>query len=207
MPVTYESNVVVGNVEDKANLKNPISKWLVQNFDNTLFDFLQTANPASIHEVGCGEGRLTSMIADRYNIPLRATEFSAAITAELNAKNSYQNITYDQKSIYDLTLNIDHADTIICCEVLEHLEFPEKALETLKSLNANYYILSVPNEPVWCILNMVRGKYLSSFGNTPGHIQHWSKKSFVNFLTQRGFKIFTSKVTLPWTMVIGTFKK
>ena len=54
------------------------------------------------------------------------------------------------------------------------------SIEKYKELcNENGFILlSVPKEPIWRICNMARGKYWKDLGNTPGHIQHWTKKKF-----------------------------
>ncbi len=70
---------------------------------------------------------------------------------------------------------------VICSEVLE----PRRSgtsIENIKELcNENGFILlSVPKEPIWRICNMARGKYWKDLGNTPGHIQHWTKKILQN---------------------------
>ena len=102
-----------------------------------------------------------------------------------------------EKEVYDL---------VVCSEVLEHLEEPEQALKQIKQLATDdgYILLSVPNEPVWRICNMARGKYWRDFGNTPGHIQHWSKKSFCEMLVQNNLKIRGIKSPFPWIMVLIT---
>ena len=61
-------------------------------------------------------------------------------------------------------------------------------------------IISVPREPLWRILNMARCKYLSDFGNTPGHLQHWSKGG-ITALVQRYFEVVEVLSPLPWTMI------
>ena len=91
---------------------------------------------------------------------------------------------------------------VVCSEVLEHLENPRKALENLINATRNYLILSVPREPIWRILNILRGKYWSDFGNTPGHIQHWGSYNFIRFLKNDEMKIVKVKRPFPWTMVL-----
>jgi len=104
------------------------------------------------------------------------------------------------KSIYDLSSDQDKAQLILCCEVLEHLDDPEKALESLRDLGAPNIILSVPNEPIWSVLNMVRGKYWTDLGNTPGHINRWSTKEFTELVSSY-FTIQHTLTPLPWTMI------
>ena len=90
---------------------------------------------------------------------------------------------------------------MVCCEVLEHLEDPEAGLQALQRVARNHLIISVPREPLWCALNMARGKYLTQWGNTPGHIQHWSKEKFIA-LVSNYFEVIESKSPLPWTMLL-----
>ena len=93
---------------------------------------------------------------------------------------------------------------VVCSEVLEHLEEPENALKKINEITADkgYILLSVPNEPIWRICNMARGKYLKQLGNTPGHIQHWSKRTFCKMLTKNNMRIIETKTPFPWTMVL-----
>ena len=105
------------------------------------------------------------------------------------------------RNIYDLEPGPDSADLIVCCEVFEHLEHPEEGLRALQRVATNYVIISVPREPIWCILNMVRGKYLAHFGNTPGHVQHWSRRSLVR-LVDIYFDVVDVRNPLPWTMLL-----
>jgi hypothetical protein len=62
-------------------------------------------------------------------------------------------------------------------------------------------LVSVPREPLWRGLNMARGAYLKDFGNTPGHINHWSKRSFVSMLSRHG-TVDEVRSPFPWTMCL-----
>lgn len=202
-----QDEIVVGNIEDKAALKNPIARRLVAGFDSALLRLTAAADPSSIHEAGCGEGRVASLLARTFRVPVRATDFSTALIAELQDRTTSSdrpNITFVQRSIYDLKTPEDTADLIVCCEVLEHLDEPTQALETLRLLGARHYLFSVPREPLWCMLNLARGRYLKHWGNTPGHLQHWSAYGFVRMLRNNGFAIRETCHPLPWTMVLAS---
>lgn len=199
--VKIENDLVIGNVEDKANLKNPIGARLVENFDKTLFELIESVQPKSIHEVGCGEGRLTLKLANLYGCNVRGTEISESLVSALKTHET-DRLKFEAKSIYELEEPKDHADLVVCCEVMEHLDDPSRALEVLRSLGARKYIFSVPREPIWRALNMLRLKYLRDFGNTPGHLQHWSSNGFAKFLTSKGFEVERVERPLPWTMVV-----
>ena len=61
--------------------------------------------------------------------------------------------------------------------------------------------MSVPREPLWRGLNMARGAYWRSLGNTPGHVNHWSKRSFVSLLSRYG-EVEEARSPFPWTMLL-----
>jgi hypothetical protein len=48
---------------------------------------------------------------------------------------------------------------------------------------------------------MMRGKYLGQWGNTPGHVNHWSRKAFIDFVASR-LEIVEVRSPLPWTMLL-----
>jgi SAM-dependent methyltransferase len=197
-----QDDIVIGNLENKADLRNPLARWMVGNFDRRLLELLDACAPRSLHEVGCGEGRLTEKLAARYTVAVRGTDFSRELIDALRASQvAGSRIQYVERSIYELDPTEDAADTLVCCEVLEHLERPAEALARLRSLGARHYLFSVPREPLWRVLNMARGKYWSALGNTPGHLQHWSARAFVAALEAAGFEILERRQPLPWTMV------
>lgn len=198
-----DGGIVVGNVYDKYASHNPIVRLMMNNFSSSLSDFVSVARPESIHEVGCGEGYwVFKWIAQ--GLLARGSDFSSRVVNIARANAVCKNISpslFSCRNIYNLDPKIDSADLIVCCEVLEHLEFPEVGLQSLQKIVGRYLIVSVPREPLWCVLNMARGKYLSRFGNTPGHIQHWSKSEIFS-LVSKYFTIVDVKVPFPWTMLL-----
>ena len=95
----------------------------------------------------------------------------------------------------------DAAELVVCCEVLEHLADPERGLAVLASLARPWLLVSVPREPVWRALNLARGHYFADLGNTPGHLNHWSRRGFVNWLSTR-LSVVEVRAPLPWTMAL-----
>jgi 2-polyprenyl-3-methyl-5-hydroxy-6-metoxy-1,4-benzoquinol methylase len=95
---------------------------------------------------------------------------------------------------------------MICCEVLEHLDEPHTALKALQKVVSNHIIMSVPREPLWRFLNLIRGKYILSAGNTPGHVQHWSRTAFLELVSQY-FDVIEIRSPLPWVMVLCRSKR
>lgn len=200
-----EKMIPVGNWENKYESKNPVARYLTGNFTKTIKHMILHIQEHidSITEVGCGEGYLINTIHSA--IPhkkIRASDFSEKIIE--TAKEKFPHLDFYVRSIYDMRPE-DSADLILCCEVLEHLEFPEMALQKLNTITGKYCLFSVPNEPLWRFLNLIRGKYIHNFGNTPGHIQHWSLHQFVH-LIKNYMDVVMVKFVLPWTLVLSKKK-
>lgn len=198
-----EEGIVVGNTYDKYNSGNPVVRKIMQGFDKTLSELVSQAAPETIHEVGCGEGFWVMQWVEA-GMKAWGSDFSAQVIelARSNAKEqALPTDIFQARSVYDLLPELDSAELIVCCEVLEHLEDPKLALQALQNVVGKYLILSVPREPIWCALNLARGKYISQLGNTPGHIQHWSRKGLVKLVSEY-FEIIEVKSPFPWTMLL-----
>jgi 2-polyprenyl-3-methyl-5-hydroxy-6-metoxy-1,4-benzoquinol methylase len=198
-----EDGVVIGNTYDKYGSTNPVVKWMMKGFDTALSELVARAAPESIHEIGCGEGYWV-LRWNEAGISAKGCDFSTRvidIAAENAASRGLPPSLFQARSIYDLDAGQDAADLVVCCEVLEHLEDPEAGLRALQKITQRHLIVSVPREPLWCALNLARGKYLKDWGNTPGHLQHWSKGGFIA-LVSKYFDIVETRSPLPWTMLL-----
>lgn len=200
-----EDGLVVGTASNKYESKNPISQYLLKQFDQSIADLVKVAQPTTILEVGCGEGHVTNILLNNSEATIHALDISQTIVDI--AKESIQSprVDFQQFNIYDLKEK-EPADLVVCCEVLEHIDEPELGLLRLAEKAAPYAIISVPREPIWRVLNFIRGTYMSDFGNSPGHIQHWSQKSFIQFVEQY-FEIISVKAPLPWTVLLVKSKQ
>lgn len=197
-----EDGVQIGNHYNKYETRNLIAQYLMNNFTKTLDDLVNMTGKKAIFEVGCGEGYWSLRWLNQ-GFLIKACDFSEA--AIEMAKNNATEMHLDSsvfftKSIYELSRE-HKSDLIVCCEVLEHLEHPELALSKLSSIANEWLILSVPREPIWSWMNMARGKYWSDFGNTPGHIQRWSEREFVD-MVEGYFDVVEIRTPLPWTMLL-----
>ena len=199
--MVIEEGIVAGNTYDKYGASNPIARFLMDRFLRDVHQLIKMAAPRDIHEVGCGEGHLTRTLCD-YGVPLTASDFSTQIIeiARSQPADSGCRIDWRVASVYELTPG-DAANLIVCCEVLEHLPDPERALEILHGLASPYCLVSVPREPLWRVLNLMRAKYVTALGNTPGHINTWGTNAFIRLL-QDYFEIVELRAPLPWTIAL-----
>jgi len=198
-----ENGIVVGNAYDKYGSSNPIERWLMQGYVSAMTELVDKVKPVSIHEVGCGEGYWTLKWLEQ-GIVVRGSDFSGAVIelAQANALSRKLPLTaFKVCGIYDLNPEVDAANLVVCCEVLEHLESPDDGLQALQAVAKPYLIISVPREPLWRVMNMARGKYWTNWGNTPGHVQRWSKRQFLA-LVSRYFEVLEVRSPIPWTILL-----
>lgn len=192
---------VVGNVYDKYGTRNPIARLLMRGFLDSVTELYKQANPQSVLEVGCGEGALASYLLKNASRPEAMEICDLSLDRVPDDLDLF--ITRREASIYELPYQDKSFDLVVCCEVLEHLEYPEKGLAELSRVAENHVILSTPREPLWRVLNMVRARYLKDLGNTPGHIQHFSRNDLVQ-LAQKYLKVKQTLTPLPWTVLLGS---
>lgn len=189
------------NFSDKYLKSNFIIQKLIRNFYGSIRDILSGIEVEKILEVGCGPGFSTQYLRGFLRgESFEASEYKPDLAKEAQSRNP--GIKIQQESIYELKRDANSFDLIVVLEVLEHLENPEAALKEIKRVTSKYCLLSVPNEPLWRILNIFRLKYLKNLGNTPGHLQHWSKNQFTKFISKY-FRIKKVKAPLPWIVVLA----
>jgi ubiquinone/menaquinone biosynthesis C-methylase UbiE len=184
---------------------NPIIRLLMQNFLSNFNFLLKQINPKSILELGSGEGFLSNILASTYsNIPIVSSDVSTLdLQSRKNNLKKYKNVTLEIIDAKKIMYRSNSFDLVVASEVLEHISDPEKAISEIYRVSKKFALLSVPNEPTFHLLNMVRGKYLNTFGNFPEHVNHWSKNSFIHFVKSVGFKVNIIKTPLPWLMVLA----
>ncbi len=195
-----EEGLVVGTGSDKYETKNPLAQYLLRQFDNSIAELVNMAKPDTILEVGCGEGHVTDILLKNSTANIQALDISQTIVDIAKQSIDSTRVDFQQFNIYDLAEK-GVADLVVCCEVLEHLETPETGLMRLAEKAAPYAIISVPREPLWRLLNFIRGAHVRNLGNSPGHIQHWSQKAFIRFVETQ-FEIVSVRAPLPWTVLL-----
>lgn len=191
-----------GNYYDKYRTANPIARRLMQGFLDAFDDLAARVPVSNALEIGCGEGELSIRLARR-GFRMRGCDISAEIVDEARSRAAQAGVeaTFWTQPIETIDVAREAAPFVVCCEVLEHLDDPRLGVDILAELAQPYLLTSVPREPVWRALNMARGKYLAALGNTPGHLNHWSRRGFLELLARR-FDVVDVRTPLPWTMVL-----
>jgi ubiquinone/menaquinone biosynthesis C-methylase UbiE len=201
------SSNVVGNFYDKYGSKNPIEQMLMGGFLRAVTGFYDRIAPTTVLEVGCGEGRLAQHLVTRRVAPGvtrgRPSKF-VACDLELTAVagNLDPLIELRQASIYELPFADASFDLVVCCEVLEHVDAPERGIAEVARVARRGAIVSTPREPLWRAMNVMRGKYLRDLGNTPGHVQHFGRRGLER-LVGTALRVVDTRGPVPWTVVLA----
>jgi SAM-dependent methyltransferase len=194
---------VTGNTYDKYGSTNPVVRRLMARFEGTLDELFTQADPQSLLDVGCGEGVLTHQWARRLGDERRVVGIDLddpALHAEW-AKRTAPNLEYRVMKAENLPFADGEFDAATAIEVLEHVPDAEHTVAEMARVAKRWLLVSVPREPLWRGLNMARGAYWKDLGNTPGHVNHWSKRSFVALLSRHG-DVVQARSPFPWTMLL-----
>jgi 2-polyprenyl-3-methyl-5-hydroxy-6-metoxy-1,4-benzoquinol methylase len=196
------AEVPTGNTFDKYGSSNPVVKRLMGGFHSTLDELWAAAAPRTVLDVGCGEGVLTAEWAERLGdgrivgIDLDDPKLRAEWE-----RRTRPNLEFRVEEATSLSFADDEFDLACAIEVLEHVPEPEATLAEMARVASKHLLVSVPREPLWRGLNVARGAYVRDLGNTPGHVNHWSKRAFVALLSRYG-TVEQARSPFPWTMVL-----
>ena len=196
---------VTGNTYDKYGSKNPVVRRLMEGFEGTLEELFVKASPSSLLDVGCGEGVLTHKWAQRIDGRVVGIDLDDPELHKEWEQRQAPNLEYLVMKAENLPFEDDSFDVASAIEVLEHVPDPEHTVAEMARVASGWLLVSVPREPLWRGLNMARGAYWKDLGNTPGHLNHWSKRSFVQLLSRHG-EVVEARSPFPWTMLLVRVK-
>ena len=199
------ADVVTGNVYDKYRTGNPIFRRLMQGFLASARELLAGVTPTRILEVGCGPGDLAANLVEGLWPDVPYTGLDIGLDQVLLAHEVLPRRAFLPASAYALPMPDAAFDCVLACEVFEHLDDPRTALAEVRRVCAGHLLLSVPWEPVWRMLNVARLSYLSDLGNTPGHLQHYSRRAIRDLVASR-FEIVAERHPFPWTMLLARIR-
>jgi 2-polyprenyl-3-methyl-5-hydroxy-6-metoxy-1,4-benzoquinol methylase len=194
--------VVLGNTYDKYGTRNPVARVLMRGFERNFDDLLDSTKPQSLLDIGCGEGVLTQRWAKRL-APARVVglDLDDPLLAAEWRKHAEPNLEYVVHRAENLAFADGEFDLVTAAEVLEHVPDPAHTLAEMVRCADRHVLISVPREPLWRAVNMARGAYWRHLGNTPGHVNHFSRRSIVALCAQHG-EVIEMRTPFPWTMVL-----
>jgi ubiquinone/menaquinone biosynthesis C-methylase UbiE len=198
--------VVIGNHTQKYTARNPAIRFLterwVANLDR-VFGQVSADQHGAVEralEVGCGEGVIADKMHRRWGEVVALDLPDAGLRADWRGRAGPR---FLHASAQELPFADDQFDVVVAAEVLEHLPDPGRGLREMARVGRRHLVLSVPREPVFRSCNLVAGRYVRDLGNTPGHLNHWSKRGFARFVS-RVAEVRDVTNPFPWTTIWAT---
>jgi SAM-dependent methyltransferase len=205
-PAPETPGVVIGNHTAKYTARNPAIRLLtdrwVANLDRA-FDRVATdpaGPPARALEVGCGEGVIADKLYRRFGEVVALDLADAGLRADWRG---YRGPRFLHASAHALPFADDQFDLVVAAEVLEHLPDPDQGLAEMARVSRRHLVLSVPWEPVFRSCNLLTGRYVRDLGNTPGHLNHWTRRGFRRLVGQVA-EVRDVTTPFPWTTIWAT---
>jgi len=185
----------------KHESANPVQQFLIRRFHDEVVRLLEAVPHAAILDLGCGEGFvLDHLLASGIDADLVGIDRSSTAIASARSRlgTAIDLVEGDVTSLEDLPRPFE---VVMMLEVLEHLDQPDATLDLLSGLSTGHVIVSVPREPFFRGLNLIRFKNLKRLGSDPEHVHHWTKRSFEQLVSRR-FEITDRGRAFPWTLLL-----
>lgn len=196
---------ISGN-QAKYMTNNPLKRYLINRFMRVTMNLLEMSAARTVLDAGCGEGYTIELISRAFDYDITGVDINleALEYAESMFRNN-DSIKLTASNIYEMPFNDNSFDIVICNEVLEHLEEPTCALDEIQRVSKGKAIISVPHEPYFTLSNFLALNHLKSFGNAPGHINHFNIKRIKKLIDtyMKDYKLYFS---FPWIVVYGSFR-
>jgi len=182
--------------------RNPVQVYVLDRFVAAAAREINRLQPSTILEFGTGEGfflerllqhgaRLQSVLG----IDLRGEALS-------EARERCPSCRFEQIDLLEWDQEPRSFDLVIASDVLEHLDEPGRYLERLVPLTRGHLLLTVPLEPWFQIMNLIRGRDIMRLGNHPEHVNRWSLRAFKRFVN-RYAEIETAYTVFPFSLVVA----
>lgn len=180
----------------KYTSKNPLMRRVIGGFLADVVSMVELTDARSILDAGCGEGFVSSRLRDK-----RVTGVDISRGALSVAQKNGPGVSLACGDIYRMPFRSNSFDLVMATEVLEHLKEPEKAMIEVGRLSKRYCLFSVPNEPYFRAMDLLRGKNISRLGNDQEHINNWTKRDFLGFVS-KNFNIIEVRTPFPWVIAL-----
>jgi 2-polyprenyl-3-methyl-5-hydroxy-6-metoxy-1,4-benzoquinol methylase len=198
------AGIVTGNHTPKYTAKNPAIRWLTNRWlarlDATIDHITASSRPTRPLEVGAGEGVISARLHERFGSCVGLDLPDDILREEWRTRPGPHYLNGDAQQ---LPFADDSFDLIVCVEVLEHLVDPAQGLREIARVGTKHLLLSVPREPIFRGCNLFTGRYVKDLGNTPGHFNHWSTRSFKRFVSEVA-EVREVRTPFPWTVIWAT---
>lgn len=194
----------MGNLQKYEN-RNPVQKALIQRFLRHVERLAARAAPARLLDAGCGEGFVSEVLRrvlppglDIVGVDVRREALGdARMRAGLGPALASVNALPFARGAFDL---------VVATELLEHLVSPDAAMRELARVARRWLLVSVPTEPAFRGLNLLRLKNLRRFGSDSDHHQHFGRAEFLRLLGRYATVVEAPRGAFPWTLALARLR-
>jgi 2-polyprenyl-3-methyl-5-hydroxy-6-metoxy-1,4-benzoquinol methylase len=201
VPSTVRHDTAERHLRKYSN-QNPMHRLALGRFFDRIAAELITLQPETVLEFGCGEGLFLKEVHER------GVDFSEYVGLDLRedalatAGSMFPKGRFERADLFRWPAPEKGFDLVIASQVLEHLPDPQLALERLVELCSGQLLLTVPLEPWFRFLNLIRGRDLRRLGNHPEHVNLWTFSRFRDFVADHA-EILRAYRVFPFTVVIA----
>lgn len=191
--------------ESKHSTKNPLLRFALKRFFASVNGMMPDVR--TVFDAGCGEGYGAQAILKQHSdVRIIGVDLSLEALRRVPAQTPAMLVA--QADVTRLPIASNSADIVLSFEVMEHLPDPAGALAEYQRVSRRYIMVSVPNEPLFRLLRMLRGDNLRQWGNHPEHINHWNLLSLQRYLSRHGLRVLKASSPPPfiWAIVLCEIK-
>jgi SAM-dependent methyltransferase len=197
------SHLVRPETRSKYFPQNPLRRFIINHFLEHLAATLAAFKWDTLLDVGCGEGFVDYCLSLRFpDKKITGVEPDpAALEAARKINPACEYIEADGR---DLPFPDGSFDTVVCIEVLEHMDDYRKVMEEIRRVSRGPCIISVPAWPLYQGMNFMIGKNWSRLGEHPDHVVQFSRSFFEKELEAVFGASVSVSLSAPWLIgVIG----
>ena len=151
-----------------------------------------------IVDLGCGEGITLEKIVKKF--PTSEVIGIDYMQENISICHKHGLTQARQGDVYALDLADNSVDAVVFMEVLEHLEYPDIAINEIRRiLKRNGKLITVfPNDGFFKLARLLTLKFKEA-AYDPGHVNQWTHKEMKRFLNQYKFSVFFSR-SIPFLL-------
>lgn len=200
--VTIRHDTTARHLHKYSN-RNVFHRLTLNRFFDAVGREIQQIQPKSVLEFGCGEGFFLQ------EMKKRELEFDNFVGLDLRrdaiemAKEVHSEHSFLEADFLTWDYSVKSFDLVIASQVLEHLVHPGKYIERLVAYSDNYLLVTVPWEPWFRMMNLLRGRDIGRLGNHPEHINQWGVRQFEQ-LVARYACIQKTQTVFPFIIITAT---
>lgn len=192
---------------EKYQSRNRIQQLLLGRFLRLAVELARRRPPGPVLDAGTGEGFFATALRRDWGGDWHLTGLDRSREALGHLRTHGVQATPVLGDLCALPFGSRRFSLVVATEVLEHLPRPAEALDELCRVSRGLVLLSVPWEPFFAGLNLLRGKNVSRLGSDVDHFQHWTRTGFLRFVAKRLRVLSAPLGAFPWTLALAEVRR